>query len=31
MLPSYQGAISVRYLAGSIFIQGGKSICLVCF
>lgn len=29
MLPSYQGVISVRYPAGFIFTQGGKSICLV--
>ncbi len=31
MLPSYQGVISVRYPAGSIFTQGGKSTCLVSF
>ena len=29
MLLSYQGVISVRYSAESIFAQGGKSICLV--
>ena len=31
MLTSYQGVISVRYPAGSIFTQGGKSICLVSY
>lgn len=31
MLTSYQGVISVRYPAGSIFTQGGKAICLVYF
>ena len=29
MLSFYQGEISVRYPAGSIFIEGGESICLV--
>ena len=31
MLLSYQGVISVRYPAGAIFAQGGKSICFYYF
>ena len=29
MVHFYQGVISVRYPAGSIFTEGGKFICLV--